>query len=204
MKWLVAVCAVAVLLFAGTLSASPLYTQCPAVGANTGCQFLITVNADGSVSIAMDPNPPNNGPYDGTDDTLVGLQNNSNQAVMAFPLSSNETVFGFDNDGPCTALPKPAPCPSSAGFPPDTTGYGGPGVTYSNISADKTSGTVNFSPGIAPGASAWFGLEETLTSTSQIVIGNPTTEPAAVPEPTMTFIIGGSLAVIGLLRRRRM
>ena len=59
-------------------SASPMFSECPAVGVNTGCEFLITVNADGSTTVTQDPSPPNNGPYDSADDTLVGVLNNRN------------------------------------------------------------------------------------------------------------------------------
>ena len=38
-----------------------------------------------------------------------------------------------------------------AGCPFGATGYEGPGVSFSNIAADSTSGTVNFSPAIPPG-----------------------------------------------------
>ena len=59
-----------------SLSAAPLFPACPAVGVNTGCQFLITVGSGGTTTIAMDPNVPNNTPYDGSDDTLVGVLDN--------------------------------------------------------------------------------------------------------------------------------
>jgi hypothetical protein len=36
----------------------PLFTQCPPVGEDTGCQELLTVNADGTVSAQTDPNQP--------------------------------------------------------------------------------------------------------------------------------------------------
>jgi uncharacterized repeat protein (TIGR01451 family) len=39
-------------------------------------------------------------------------------------------------------------------------------VTYSNISSDVMSGTVNFSPAVPNGGSAWFGLEDTLTAST--------------------------------------
>ncbi len=37
------------LMFAGisTLSAGPLFTQCPPTGVNTGCEFLVTIAANG-------------------------------------------------------------------------------------------------------------------------------------------------------------
>lgn len=197
------------LLCAVGVSASPLFPQCPAVGVNTGCQFLIQINADGTVSVLQDTAPPNNGPYDGVEDTLVGVQNNSTNVVTSLPLTSTATIFGFDGDGPCTQSPRPAICPASGRFPGDPTGYGGPGVSFSGINSAKTSGVVNFANGIAPGGSAWFGLEERLTA-SQITPGPPSGTPGpqlvGVPEPITFLLLGTGLSVLGIgrLYRRRM
>lgn len=151
-------------------SAAPLFTQCPAVGQNTGCAILITVNSNGTTSVQSDPNPPNDGPYDGSDDTLVGLQNNSGSAVGSINLSSTSApIFGFDGDGICDPSTWVTPgngaapgCPSASGFGP--TGYEGPNNTFSNISPDTMSGTVNFTAGVPPGGSAYWALEDTLSA----------------------------------------
>jgi hypothetical protein len=45
-----------------------LYTQCPPVYKDTGCQFLVTVTSGGE-TIAEDSSQ---GPYEGSDDALVG------------------------------------------------------------------------------------------------------------------------------------
>ena len=37
---------------------TPLFTQCPAAGPDTGCGVLITVNPDGSTTVATDPGQP--------------------------------------------------------------------------------------------------------------------------------------------------
>ncbi len=189
----------AFLLAIASLQAAPLFTQCPAVGVNTGCQFLITIGANNAVTIAADPNAPNNGPYDQSDDTLVGVLNSSNSVVTSLPLSSTLDIFGFEGDGPCTQSTHPASCPGSGGF--ESTGYAGPGVTYSGINAGATSGVVNFTGGLAPGQSRWFGLEEALTI-SQITPGTPNTG-GAVPEPATLLMLGGGLLGLPLLSRRR-
>jgi hypothetical protein len=136
------------------------FTVCPPVGVVMGCGVVVTLNANGTTAIAQNPN--SDGVYDGSDDTLIGVVNNSGHPLSALPLTSSTAAFGFESDGPCTVTPPPASGCNAA----DTTGYGGPGVTYSNISADTMSGTVDFSPAVANGGSSWFGLEDTLTSST--------------------------------------
>ncbi|MBZ5583605.1 MAG: PEP-CTERM sorting domain-containing protein [Acidobacteriia bacterium] len=191
----------ALLLGVASLQAAALFPQCPPVGNNTGCQFLITIGANNAVTVAADPNPPNNGPYDGVEDTLVGVLNASTGVVASLPLSSTTDIFGFDGDGPCTQSPKPASCPASGLFSPDTSGYAGPNVTFSGINPANTSGTVNFTGGLAPGQSRWFALEESLTA-SQIVPGTPN-PGGSVPEPATLLMLGGGLLALPALSRRR-
>jgi hypothetical protein len=157
----------------------PAHDQCaaPTVGTGTGvvgsangvntCGLLIKVtqvdgngNATTFTVTSSNPNgvPPNNGnPYDGTQDTLVGVQNNSGANLNSIPLTSSTTAFGFDGDGPCNpTYHTPAyPWCSNTGF----TGYEGPVNTFTNISADHTSGTVSFTTAIPNGGSTWFALQ---------------------------------------------
>ncbi len=155
------------------------FTACPAIGAVGGCGVVVTLNANGTTTVSQNPN--SDGVYDGSDDTLIGVVNNSGHPLSALPLVSTTSAFGFESDGPCTVTPPPSGCTTSSpsAVPPpapspgiptenplDATGYSGPGVTYSNISADTTGGTVNFAPAIPNGGTAWFGLEDTLTSTT--------------------------------------
>jgi PEP-CTERM motif len=202
-----------------SLSAAPLFTECPATGLNTGCQFLLTIGPGGTVSVAMDPNAPNNQPYDASEDALIGVLNNSTRTITSLPLSSNASanggIFGFDGDGPCTQTPHSASCPpnnafpgdtSSNGFPGDPTGYGGPGVTFTGIAPGNQSGTVKFA-GIAPGGTAWFGLEEALSSASQIIPGTPGGTGGGtgggVPEPASIAFFGTGMSLLGLMTWRR-
>ena len=180
---------------AGPPNASAVFSQCPAVGQNTGCHILITINADGSVTITADTVAPNDGPYDGAEDTLVGLQNNSASSISSLNISSATlAIFGFDGDGICdpgswpggAGNGAPAACPSTAGFGP--TGYEGPNNTFSNISVDEMSGTVNFTTPIPPGGSTYWGLEEELSAadfTAQPGVTPPTppATPAAAAAP---------------------
>ena len=120
--------------------------------------------ADGETNVYSDPSQ---GPYDGADDTLTGVVNNSSQPVGSLQLSSNTALFGFDGDGLCTASPHPSGCP----FGP--TGYEGPNTSFSGISADGSGGVVNFVTPLAPGETAYFSLEEALTGTA-VFAGGPT------------------------------
>ncbi len=95
------------------------FTQCPAVYLNSGCQFLITVNT-GTETVMQDTNQ---GPYEGADDSLIGVQNNSSSPVSELPLSvPNSDLFGFDSDGICDpgGLPIPSGCVPQAGAPAGT------------------------------------------------------------------------------------
>jgi hypothetical protein len=171
--------------------------------------LLIVINPDGSVDILVDPDQAET--YDGSEDTLIGVQNNSNQIVQSIDLSSTTLdLFGFDEDGICDPENFPEegtgdPGCAQGGFVDDagnpaygTTGYEGPHVVFSNINEDETAGTVSFTgaanagggcagvdtsiTGLAPGASAYFGLEETISQGDV----NLTSAPVAKPCPTTT------------------
>jgi hypothetical protein len=130
---------------------SPPFQQCPPIGQNTSCAVLITFQKNGIPRIDKDPSQ---GPYEGIEDTTVGVQNNSNRPIFSISLRGSDIIFGFDGDGLCAVSPRPSGCP----FGP--TGYEGPGVSFRNISAGSTSGVVFFAGGIQPGKSAYFSLEE--------------------------------------------
>ncbi|MEA2211136.1 MAG: chitinase [Solirubrobacteraceae bacterium] len=152
----------AFMVFAGAAqAATPPFTQCPAIGADSSCAILLTINANGSITVDQDASL---GPYDSIDDTLIGVQNNSTHAVPSLHLvgtaASGQPPFGFDFDGICSGsfIGTPAGCP----FGP--TGYEGPNTSFSNISVDLLSGDVNFTGGLAPGASAYFSLEGAISA----------------------------------------
>ncbi len=151
----------------------PPFTQCPAVGIDTSCAVLIVIEPDGSLTILFDASQRG---YDGSDDTLVGVQNNSLIAAPSIAIGSAAlNVFGFEGDGVCTftfigdgyctATPRPV------------TGYEGPDTTFSGISGNKRMGTVNFTDaggGLAAGASTFFSLENRITARSPIITGAAT------------------------------
>jgi len=163
-----------------------MFPQCPPVGNDTGCGFLVTVNADGSTTVAADPAQPASG-YDGAEDTLVAVQNNATKTIRSVNLSSSTSAFAFDGDGLCntaqwpSAPPTTPPgCPGPDGFGP--TGYEGPNTTFSNLTSN--SGTVNFTAPLRTGQSAYFGLEEALQA------GQLQAPPVDVVAPKVTVTAG--------------
>jgi hypothetical protein len=161
------------------------FTECPPVGADTSCELLIVINPNGTTTVYNDPSQ---GPYDGADDTLVGVVNMSNMAVASLNLNGGATtIFAFDGSGICSTsiTPHPAACP----FGP--TGYEGPDTSFTVTS--PTTGTVNFTTPLSPGGScahagtAYFGLEEHVSSLS-LTVGTTSIGRAfglAVGSPTL-------------------
>ncbi len=134
------------------LALSTVHAQCPAYGYDTTCGTVITITPASGVTITQ----TGQGPYDGNDDTLVGIVNNSNVPISSIVLTSGQDIFGFDGDGVNTY--------GAPGNPKDTTGYGGPNTYFTNFSG--LSGTVNFVTPLAPkGGSTYFSLENALSAT---------------------------------------
>ncbi len=169
------------------LSAATL-TQCPAASVAgtpyTGCNFLITENASGTFTTTVDTSQP----FFGGEDNYAGFQNNTAHPVSSLVINGNgTTLFAFDGDGPTPITPA------------TPTGYEGPNNTFSNISADLTTGTINFTTPIAAGGSAYFYLEEALSATGPLPIGGNGT-----PEPATFGLMGGAfLGMAGYAFKRR-
>lgn len=154
------------------------------VGTATGCGVLITVtsvNGSGDATAFGVAILGNGNPYDGVEDTLVGIQNASGGVLNDIFLSNpGSDLFGFDGDGPCTF--NPADC-----FGP--TGYEGPDNTFAVIDGDH--GTVNFTVGLANGTGTWFALE-----------GTPQSIAGTTPEPTSLLLLGSGLISLAWRRRK--
>src|SRR5712691_6905170 len=104
---------------AATTPPPPPLTQCPAVGQDASCQILLVVNPDDTITVLGDPTL---GPYDGADDTLVGIVNNAKAAVPAITVTGpGSGLAGLDGDGLCTY--------TVSGCPFGPTGYEGPGTS---------------------------------------------------------------------------
>jgi hypothetical protein len=148
----VAIAATALLASTAVAAAAPTppFTECPAVGQDTSCETLIVIQSDGSLKAYNDSSQ---GPFDGIEDTLVGVLNESSSTVSSVKISG-PNIFGFDGDGICAEYtPKPPACPYG------TTGYEGPNTEFEVITENE--GSVLFTEGaLAPGESTYFSLEE--------------------------------------------
>ncbi len=171
---------------------------CPTVGTNAaytgaggGCNTEITIAANGSISTAVvNPNP-----YDGVEDTLVGVINNSSAPVTSLNIAGSN-IFGFDGDGICTyAFAGNSYCSASQSLGTDPGDYQGPTSTFSTL--DNNTGTVLFSGGdvAANGGMSYFSLEEPPTANLVVTSGTP--------EPASMALLGAGLSALYFLRRRR-
>ncbi len=195
------------LVSAGQLLLKPAHAAnpCPAVGNDTlGCALVIDITSEsGGAATAFSVSAGAayaQGPYDGIEDTLVGVINTSGGSVSSLFLNGGTTdIFGFDGDGPCDGLyiTSPSPIPGCSNTTTDPGDYAPAGVTFSGINSALTSGTVKFASGLSSGGTGtWFGLEETLTPTS-IVNGTAPEIDALSAASALTLLIGGLLVLRG-------
>jgi hypothetical protein len=120
------------------------------------------INADRTVSVYHDPGV---GPYDGGDDTLVGVQNDSPAPVDAITVTGPGTgLGGLDGDGLCTF--GVTGCPFGlVGCPSPSTGYEGPGTCIVTDPSQPDSAEIDFpQAGLQPGSPTFFSLEGALTN----------------------------------------
>jgi hypothetical protein len=170
---------------AATLLAGGSAFAFPAFGADPSAGTVITYGPGGAVSTQHFF-----GPYDGIEDSYVGVVNNSGSPISLITVSSNLCITCFDGDGIDTYG---APSNSS-----DTTGYGGPNAFFSNM--HFTGGLyyvdVNFITPIAHGGTDYFSLEEDVSLSKGGTFG--------VPEPaTWALMLMGFGGMGAMLRRGR-
>jgi hypothetical protein len=170
----------------------------PGIGSNTaGPALIITLNPNGTATIAAGPS---SGPYDNSEDTYIGVVNNSGHTVSSINIHSSQDIFGFDGDGIDASQ-----FLDIAHNAQDSTGYGGPNGFFTNITSvgGVNSGTVNWIGGIANGGQDFFSLEEPLSAadfqgaTGGIKVGG-------VPEPaTWAMMLVGFFGLGGMMRAKR-
>ncbi len=160
----VVVAAVLAAWLAPSSAGAALYSQCPAVYKDTGCQFLVTVTSGGE-TISEDPSQ---GFYEGSDDSLIGVQNDTSGPISSIHLSAEDELFGFDGDGICD--PGGAPLPEGCTVQP-----------YSNY-AEKTENT-NKGKECAYEGEVKKGKEATEEIEESCAFTPPAAEPAGLTFP---------------------
>lgn len=159
---------------------SALASGFPAIGGDTGPGEIITIDINGVASVAS----TGQGPFDGVEDTYIGVVNNSATPISSLNFSCNTGCFGFDNDG--------IDAYGQTGNMLDSSGYGGPNAFFTNINSSANTGTVNFITPIAiTNGTSYFSLEEALNSASFTSISvNSTPLPS-----TWTMLLLGLVGV---------
>jgi hypothetical protein len=136
------------------------FTQCPAVYLDASCDYLIDVTNAAQPTILRDSEV---GFYEGGDDILVGIQNDSSAPVSSIHLGvagSGQGSFSFDGDGLCT--PGGPPIPGECPFGPSTADpydYWGPDAELIPDAESSDAGTVVFPTPLQPGEYTYFSLE---------------------------------------------
>lgn len=172
--------ALAIVFAAPSGASAALFTQCPPVYKDTGCQFLVTVTGGGeSITEASSPTQE---PYEGSDDALVGVQNNSSAPISSIHLSAENELFGFEFDGICS--PGGAPIAPGCKVQPKILTFNG--TSFEETTPTNPAGTECVYSGEEREKG---GKKEVVTETinEACAFNPPSGEPANVTFPTGVF-----------------
>jgi hypothetical protein len=191
---LTALTGAAALAMASPASATPDPTVCPdltptgtpgGTAQTAGCTVVITIQSNNSVLIEA----TGIGPFDGGDDSLIGIVNNGTVPLTSIALTGAD-IFGFEGDG----------LSAYGGGNFGLTGYEGPGTSFTVT--DANNGIVNFlNGGIPVGGTAYFSLEENLAPNGVPIVS----VGSAAPEPATwaMMILGFGMAGVAFRRRKQ-
>jgi hypothetical protein len=199
-KLALAIAVVGSFALSGNSAKATSFSQAPPVNLNTGAEFLITWNGT-TFSVS---GPSGEGPYDGIEDTLFGVQNNSTASLLSLSLTGSG-IFGFDGDGidfyNGTGAAPGSPGPTGyEGWTSGSSMWGtGTQEAVSFLINNLDSGTVVFGAnGIQAGGSAYFALEEHITN----INCGPEGCGVGVPDGGITvMLLGAALGALGIARR---
>jgi hypothetical protein len=144
------------------------FTQCPPIGEDTSCEYLIDVTSGHpAVRVLRDATQPaydrheknlepGEKPEPG-DDVTIAVQNDTTAPLETLHIGVSGAkghLFAFDGDGLCWSKisPKPAGCPFGS------VSYDGPDTTLLAESSGEA-GTVVFNTPLGPGQYTYFALE---------------------------------------------
>jgi hypothetical protein len=148
--------------------------------AGTGCNVVITINADRTTTVTITDATP----YEISEDVLVGVRNNSSSSVPSFSLTGSG-IFGLEGDGMCIyTFVGSSYCTATQRAGTDPGDYYGPNTTFAITNSNT--GTVNFTTPIPAGGSDYFSLEG-VPSVNLAVTVAPSTTPTAAGAPALSF-----------------
>jgi hypothetical protein len=205
----------AALLFLGASFSLSASSVCPSTPSTTSdCDFLITIDSTGMASVSQVAGStafnsmvtfPDGTSDPGGDASLIGVVDDYSSALSSLTLKgsgANAGIFDFSFNGICVYT-SASYCATAA------SGYEGPTTTFSSLMStvpfQTNIGTVNFDPGLAPGQSTYFSLEDSaadITANGGLSVAGETFASTATPEPSEMALVGLGISLFAIDRKR--